>query len=215
MKGLEEIHSEMVADYISNTYKEAIGRLFRQRESGATILSNGSKLISSVEIEQVLTMLHHDYSDLGMTINVHKNKLHTFLKWINPFNSTIIYPVFKMAYKGTSGGTHLEGKIEMFSYNRIVDVEEHEKECVKLLIIFDILHEIRHAYQRVHKKTEYEKSHEDYIPEGNGYASQWIERDANKFAQRMMNNNKEKINEVLGIDFGWHCSWGRFTVDFL
>lgn len=214
MKGLEEIHSEMVVDYIGNTYKEAIESLLGQRESGATILNNSSKLISKEEIEQVLILLHRDYSDLGMRINVHKNKLHTFLKLINPFNRMIIYPIFKMAYKGTSGGTHLDGKIEMFSYNRKVDIHAHEKECLKLFIVFDILHEVRHAYQRIHKKREYEQSHEDYIHEGNGYGSQWIERDANQFAQRMMNNNKERISEILGIDFEWYSTWGKLTVNF-
>lgn len=49
---------------------------------------------------------------------------------------------------------------------------------------------------------------DNYVSE-KGYHSQWIERDANSFSQRVMNNNKDSINKILNIDFEWSITWQK------
>ncbi|WP_303984218.1 DUF3920 family protein [Niallia circulans] len=183
----------------------------RRRLKGRTIIKNKSNLISKNELEIILKLLHEDYHDLGMKITIYKNKLQVIMTWLNVFDSSFEFPILKGILNGKLGGNHRDGIISMYPFNHKFESKKFLTYKYQLYLLFGLLHEIRHAYQRAHKKKKYDM---EYIGAGNkGYSSQWCERDANAFAQRFMNNNKKEINKILGItDIDWDCLWGRFTI---
>lgn len=181
------------------------------REKGETILNNNSNIINGNKLKQILNILHKDYQDLGMTITIYKSKFQVFKTWTNVLDKSFNFKIVKGVLKGKLAGNHGGGIISVFPFNHKFNSNRFLEYKFQLYMLFDLLHEIRHAYQRIHKKKKYEV---EYIDAGNkGYSSQWCERDANAFAQRFMNNNKEEINKILGItDIDWDCLWGRFTI---
>lgn len=211
-----------IDDYFAEMLQKSIlGRLGEFFPDAITleenILTNKSDLITSVEIEKVLDLLHSDYKKLGVAISIHKSRAQTLLKCMNPFTSTEMRKSLLRASKKDSRMLGLYGRkrIVIFPYNHKTGYSgEHESSCWKLMIIETLIHEIRHAYQEKHKTKRYSASNDSYIPSGKGYDSQWTERDANLFAQRMMNKNKQEINRILGIGFDWECIWGSFSVNF-
>jgi len=146
-----------------------------------------------------------------MKITIYKNKLQVIKTGINVFDPSFDFRILKEIVKGKLAGNHRRGVISLFPFNHKFNSDRFLKYKFQLYMLFDLLHEIRHAYQRIHKKKEYEI---EYIYAGNrGYSSQWCERDANAFAQRFMNKHKEQINDILNInDIDWECLWGRFTI---
>lgn len=186
-----------------------IGYLFNTRDSGETVIKCKSKLISKIEVKEILKLLHSDYSDLGMYIEVHNSTYHTFLRMMNPFNRSIDYSTYTGAYNHVYAANHFMGNIDLFSYNHLKT--KSGAIDLKLYIINDLLHEVRHAYQIKHKKDKYNQCHKNYINGGStGYEEQWVERDANAFATRMMNKYHSEINNILGISYNWENTWGYF-----
>lgn len=200
---------EYLVDY-STYYKRYLGII----EPEGIELNNRSKLISDEEIEGILELLHSDYRTLNISIDIHGSRFHTIKKWLNPTNSLERQQVLIEGFKRKIGGFQSGKEIVLFAYLYKYKLRRnYREEYFKLLLIQALLHEIRHAYQMVYMKKKYKKAAKEYINAGHaGYGSQWIERDANSFMQRVMNNNKEKINEILGIDFEWNCIWGSFKV---
>lgn len=189
----------------------ALGYLYNTRDSGETFINCKSKLISKKEVEGILNILHPDYKDLGMTIAIHKNRMQTIIKFINPLYTSINYGTLKGACNRIYAANHSRGRIDMFSYNHEVNKYRNKNISLKLYIINDLLHEVRHAYQLKHKESKYMNCQKNYITGGeNGYSEQWIERDANAFATRIMNKHHDKINEIIGIDHEWENTWGYF-----
>ncbi|MGG0667769.1 hypothetical protein ABE073_04485 [Lederbergia citrisecunda] len=180
------------------------------------LLYNKSKFISDEEINEIIAMLHPHYKEMQMRIYLHKNKFQSILGMLNPFNDSGRRAMLASTIKGVIAGNHRQGEIILFPFNyQFKNVpNEYKLQCYKLLIISNLLHEIRHAYQWTYKKKKYNKLSDSYVPAGReGYHSQWIERDANKFAQRIMNSNKQNISYALGISFDWECIWGAIKVD--
>ncbi|MEI2465121.1 DUF3920 family protein [Niallia taxi] len=183
----------------------------RRRSKGSTIIKNKSSIISKDDLERILKLLHKDYQDLGMKITIYKNKFQVFNKWLNILDRSFNFKTVKGVIKGNLAGNHRGGIISLFPFNYKFNSDRFLDYKFQLYMIFDLLHEIRHAYQRTYKKKNYEVK---YIDAGNrGYSSQWCERDANAFAQRFMNKHKEQINDILKINgIDWECLWGRFTI---
>lgn len=178
------------------------------------MINNKSKLISDAEIRSVLDLLHSDYRELDASIDIHGRRLHTLLQ-MTKLSHLGSHKSLMEGYRGEIGGYQSGNRVVLFShlYGRRTRNEKYRIECFKLLLVGSILHEIRHVWQMVHKKKKYKTAARNYIDaSGDGYDSQWIERDANNFTQRVMNNNKSEINEILGIEFEWDCAWGSFRL---
>ena len=206
-KFMDNVTYELIEENINITFN-----LFdRCRENGVTVLKNNSNIISNQNLKQILNLLHKDYQDLGMKITIYKNKFQVFNKWLNILDHSFNFKIVKGVINGNLAGNHGGGIISLFPFNHKFNSNRFLDYKFQLYMLFDLLHEIRHAYQRIHKKKKYEV---EYIDAGNkGYSSQWCERDANAFAQRFMNKHKEQINDILKINgIDWECLWGRFTI---
>lgn len=190
-------------------YEKSIRKSFGIIEPEGIELNNKSKLITNEEIEDVIKLLHADYQKLNISIDIHGSRFHTLQNWMSPTNSKNMRRVLTEGIKKKAGGFQRGREVVIFSY---IYKQKIKIKGFKLLVIQALIHEIRHVYQMEYMKKKYDKAHENYISSGEGYSTQWIERDANSFSQRMMNKNKEQINEILNIDFDWNCIWGSFNV---
>ncbi|MGG3890259.1 DUF3920 family protein [Metabacillus fastidiosus] len=198
---LEDIYLDIMMETLESIFDRGI------RDKGKTKVINHSKIITKNEIQSILNLLHSDYDNLGAEITIYKNKYQPLLRVLNPCKSGLHYETFKMVFKRIIGGNHFRGIISLFPFNHYFKSDEE----YKLFLTYDILHEIRHAYQRIHKEKKYHVHNQNYIDATkSGYANQWLERDANQFATRMMNKYKNKINEILNVKLEWNCIWGRF-----
>lgn len=209
---LEQSYCDAYKNYLS----KSLERMYGFNSSKDTLIKNKSNLISNAEFEKILDLLHPDYKKLGATINIHGNKFHTLLEWLRVTNNSERRKMLLEGAKKEIGGFQNNSEIMIFSYLYKSKVRKLKNGlgCFKLLVISAFLHEIRHMYQMRYMNKKYKDAVEKYISSGNkGYENQWVERDANAFTQRMMNNNKKKINEILGIEFDWNCIWGSFQVE--
>lgn len=115
---------------------------------------------------------------------------------------------FKQHYSGNIAGCHDDGEVFVFVDNYIKLLKD-DTERIKLNAAFILFHEIRHAYQCTYK----ERLLMNYATMGDlGYHSHRAERDANHFAERMMNKHKQQINEIMNISSDWECEWGYFYI---
>lgn len=205
--------SEFVKWNFDKQKNYVLGYVYNTRDEGKTQITCKSNLIGYAEVREILSLLNYQYDDLGMAVNIHRSRYYTLLKWLDPFYTSINCDTFKGAYNCVFAANHSSGRIDLFSYNHKSSNKKYENERIRLNIAYDLIHEVRHAYQRLHKEKKYNNNQRNYIQGGeSGYSAQWIERDANAFAQRMMNNNKKKINEILGIELNWDCTWGSFSI---
>lgn len=181
------------------------------RSNGPTWVRNISAVVKDDQIHALLGLLHKDYRDLGMTISVYGSLDDV----ISDRNGTMERYMHKTnlegVFSGEYGGYHQEGFIFLYPFNHQVRNSKLEDGVRKLFFVFDLMHEVRHAYQRIYFSSRRKK---EYVEAGNaGYHSQWVERDANKFAQRFMEKYKEYIDAILGIPFVWRCCWGAFYIE--
>ena len=184
--------------------------LHLQRKLAKTTLRNHTDMISDFQLKQILRLLHDDYQYLGMTISIYDAPDQVKADREKHGQTYIDEWCYKDALNGTLGGYHKLGKIALFPFNHTVRNPAYRKGLMQLFSIQDLFHEIRHAYQRIHMKKQYNAP---YITTGTaGYRSQWIERDANRFAYRMMEKHRSSLNAILGIDFTWNSCWGRFYI---
>ncbi|WP_137743359.1 DUF3920 family protein [Robertmurraya siralis] len=198
----EETYRTEMFNHLDEVFNSGI------RENGNTKLRNKSDILTDNQIQIIIDLLHEDYHDLGMTITIYRNRIQLYKDWLNPIKFYISKHDMKLSIKGDISGNHLEGIISIFPFNYNKKLSNYDKQ---LGVIYSLLHEIRHAYQRIHKKHKYYDNKRKYITANkNGYHSQWVEKDANKFATRFMNRYKDKINGILNQDVNWYCIWGNF-----
>lgn len=175
-----------------------------------TILRNHSDIMSDFQIKQLLNLLYEDYKYLGMTISIYDQPTQVIEDRKQHGHKYIDEWCYEDSLNGTLGGYHKLGNIVLFPFNHSVKNKKYEKGLMQLFLLQDLFHEIRHAFQRVHMRKQYNAPY--ITTDKNGYRSQWIERDANMFAQRMLEKNRDSINTILGIDFDWKSCWGRFYI---
>ena len=175
-----------------------------------TTLRNQTEILSDLQLKQILRLLHKNYNNLGMTISIYETADQVKADRSKYGQLYLDDWCYQDALNGTLGGYHKLGTIALFPFNHTVKNPAYRKGLMQLFLIQDLFHEIRHAYQRIHMKKQYNTP---YITTGtNGYRSQWIERDANRFAYRMMEKHRSTLNTILGIDFTWNSCWGRFYI---
>jgi hypothetical protein len=163
------------------------------------------KLITYEESDKLIKLLHKDYQeDVNITLmHSNLNVLFTMLRPKHLKNIDLMCILNYIRYNTL--GLQAENSIYLFLHNFKNLDERASIQELRLLAAKTLFHEIRHIYQQRYKAH---KIVDDYIFElGNGYLSQWDERDANHFAFRMMNKHKEDINTILNIDFEWDIIW--------
>jgi hypothetical protein len=191
---------------IANLYNYISEELLRDK---LIIKNKAKKIISTEEIEKCIDLLHEDYKTLNPTIRVFKNKIAMIPELLKIKSECFDDYKYIM-----SGNTHAQynsnsNLIDIFIFNHLKRYKnkEERRKYLKLYIIFNLYHELRHSYQDKYKNFKFEKERKHYISYGNGYKSQWIERDANRFAVRMMEKHRENINEILGVTWDWNITW--------
>lgn len=180
-------------------------------------IKNKSKLISKQEIHEVVSILNQRYQEFDLPIFIHGSRFGILLHALRTKEKNSKQALF-MGMREKIGGYQSPKEIVIFSNTYKNEAKEYvqktQKGIFKLFVVETIFHELRHVYQMRHMKRKYDKASEDYRETNEeGYHSQWIERDACGFAQRMMNNNKKEINRILDISFEWDCTWGNFTIN--
>lgn len=160
---------------------------------------NDPKYISKKELINCLSLLDQKYHNLGLKIIFYKNSSHLLLSsLINKENKFIFY--LKTVILGSIYASYRisDNTIRIYGYKRKAIYEDN---YLKLRLLFDILHEIRHAYQRYYAPQKFKKDITHYLSsEQKGYSKQWVEKDANRFAKVMLYVYKQQIANILNIE---------------
>lgn len=153
-------------------------------------------LLKQNKIYKCIDLLHNDYKIMNTKIYVYNSKLSLFLHFLLNTKSKLGFKDIKMVYGGKCCGLHCENTIYLFTFNR----KNINKDISKLSIIYDLYHELRHAYQYKYKAKKFNKYMQNYVNcMEHGYHDQWIERDANAFSRRMFKKYKNELNNILNI----------------
>lgn len=153
--------------------------------------------VTKEEIYECMKLLHEDYHDANIIIF---NNFWECLKWhvLNNFDIEQI----KKVYKGrTVGCYNVDLKyIHIYMFN-----DKTEERYRKINIIHTLMHELRHYYQYNFQESKWRKGNNKvtYMLGDYRYKSAPVERDANKFAARMMIKHKEKLSNILNIYPSW------------
>lgn len=148
-----------------------------------------SRKIKKKEVAEFINLLPDRYKNLDVRIELYGSRLHLILSQF--FNK-------RSKHKDACGDF-----FESHNLIRCFLYKFSKNKYFKINIFGALLHEIRHKYQSVYFTEKYYKDQLDYIPSGENYLNQWIEKDAYRFARRVMNLYKDKINEIIGFDEDW------------
>ena len=134
------------------------------------------KLFSQIEF-----IIHEKTDDTKFDITLSYNTVYDAL---NPLNQLL--GNFSC---NDDKGYYDDFKIHLFKYNCRSNFEATR----------NIIHEIRHAYQfkYMSNKVKFKKSLTNYSGSGDSYWNNWLEVDANRYADNFMKRNglKEEVNE--------------------
>jgi hypothetical protein len=170
---------------------------------------NECNIITTEEINQCLNrVLNKKYFDINITIKLYKN-YESLLKDYKNNPHTFLSGEIELDSEYKEGFPKEEEFTKLGEYNCINDIKiypfnifEWNKKDLKNKIIHTILHEIRHAFQRKYYTIKFNKNIKNYIKANNDYNSyknQWVEIDANKFADFIFNKKKDIIYKALNI----------------
>ena len=155
------------------------------------------KVISQKEIDQCINLLHSDYH--GCPVYVF-HSFRDYLKW--SFKERLFdLPQLKKAWKGKTAGSYdvVENFIQIYIFNH-----ESSDRYIKQSVIHTLYHELRHYYQFTYKSKKWNSKNVVSYKWGDPkYSESDIEKDADKFAGRMLERNKEKISEILNVYTDW------------
>lgn len=162
---------------------------------------NKSRHLSKNQVNEIISLLHPDYQKLKVKIKFIHHKWNLKLCMFNPIPSVTIY-----ANENSDCIAEYNSNVGCILI-RDYKQQYKEKHLRQLHTIDSLFHELRHAWQYEHKYYKFMKDDENYIGGGNpGYRTQWIEKDAYRFACRMLNKHRDEINKILGIDWKWTAS---------
>ncbi|MGD6876904.1 DUF3920 family protein [Bacillus infantis] len=151
------------------------------------------------ELYECLDLLHEDYKG-KCDIHIFYSKLE-LLKWsiVNRFTD---FARFKIVLKGISLGCYFsESKmIHIYLFNHKFN-QRYLKQCV----LHTLLHELRHCYQHT-KNTKYWGMKHTYKVTDDEYSEVPIEKDANKFAKRMLIKHEDEFSRILNVYPDWEVS---------
>lgn len=155
------------------------------------------QIITQDEVNECIKLLHKDYREAKILVF---NAFFEYLKW------SLSYKTFdprqiKKVYKGITVGSY---NVDLKHVHVYVFNHKSEEKYLKTNIIHTLFHELRHYYQYNFKEYKWKRGRNVTYELGDyRYMSAPIERDANKFAARMMTRYKEKISSILNVYPDW------------
>ena len=157
-------------------------------------------MISREEVDDCIGLLHPNYID--------QCPIYIF----NSFREHLVWSVRKMdidiiqlikAFRGKTTGMYNSKKkyIHMYAFN----FKSIDKRYIKLCIIHTLYHELRHCFQFNHKINKWKGrlANNQFSIDDPNYRQAPIEKDANKFAARMMRKHSEEISRILNVYPDW------------
>jgi Zn-dependent peptidase ImmA (M78 family) len=159
------------------------------------------KKITEDEIRQCMALLHEDYKDPKCKINF-MFTLWDFIKW-NIKNSKFCFKDTIEARRGDAGAVYHMDLEEINVY--LFNYKQNER-FYKITMIFRTFHELRHHYQNKYKNHLLTKEVR-YVLSDYRYDSSPSERDANRFASRMMMKNRKEISDILNVFPDWDITY--------
>jgi len=166
-----------------------------------------STIVTIAEVEKCIALLEKDYTDLDVVIEIHtKKSIEREKTSSKPDLSKGEYITILRGSTKTGVYVHTLKKIKSFPFNykyNKSEYNEHElpfNDLIRYNIIFNLFHELRHAWQYQNNKSEYLKSKsEDPALDLMAYYSSPFEEDADKFEIEQRNKHAKAINEILKI----------------
>lgn len=156
-----------------------------------------SKVITREEINECIKILHKDYHDAEILVF---DRFLDYLKWSlshEYFNFNNIKEVYKKLTLGNYNSK--TNKIHIYIFNN-----KSEDRYIKASVINTLFHELRHYYQFNFKGSKWGNGNNlTYALDDYRYRSSPIERDADKFAARMMIKHKDSISDALNVYPDW------------
>lgn len=164
------------------------------------ILIDNKTNIDTAKINKAISLLPKEYSDLDVEIRIYG----TLISWLRVIiNRKIpsigfldLFKIYCLKMCGAYSGPETN-KIEIYLFN----IKENKIQN----LIFDLYHEIHHKYQSVYMKEFYDNEYVNYkipthINDMDGYFENRLELDANNFALKFYNDNKETIDKTFGLE---------------
>lgn len=109
---LNAIFSEHYKCFIEESLRISLGH---ERISERKI-KNSCKWITKKEVEDIISLLHVDYQNLNVIINIHGNKFTTRRKILSPFTTKSNRDTLREGLNGDISGFQRKNSITVFSY---------------------------------------------------------------------------------------------------
>lgn len=164
------------------------------------ITINNSSHIDNEKLEKIIALLPKEYTELDVEIRIYGTLLSLLRIIINRKIPSIGFSDFIKIYwlKMLGAYTGPEANIiEIYLFN----IKENRIQN----LIFDLVHELQHKYQSVYFKELYDNEYANYkipknIKDMDAYFENNLEVDANNFALKFYNDNKEIIDKTFGLE---------------
>lgn len=165
-----------------------------------SISINNKSNIDNEKIEKIIALLPKEYTNLDVEIRIYGTLL-SLLKIIK--NRKIpsvgfldLFKIYLLKMCGVYSGPDTN-IIEIYLFN----IKENKIQN----LVFDLYHELHHKYQSVYMKEFYDNEYVNYkIPKNindmDAYFINKLEVDANNFALKFYDDNKETIDKTFELD---------------
>lgn len=187
-----------------------------------------SHLLSEADIRSVLGLLDEDYRDLDYSVYVFKS-VESALSGMDEFLSSLSKEdriEYMVDLEESMGLCDMhDGKVFIIEENllsmcsearlsrldnRHVDVLKDIEDPISTLrlhMVYTLLHELRHAWQSEYRGDMFEDW--DSVARSDAYMATLPERDADRFASRMMNRLKSDLKGQFKVsaDYDWVYGW--------
>ena len=163
------------------------------------------RFINEDELDECLKLLDPKYHNLNIKIKFYYNRLHVFVDYLRgEYNKEDFKLVMKSEGTCACYRPYINQGINILVYsfnrNKYYQFWNNEIKYKKIQVMYDIYHEIRHAYQHQFAPKKFNEERIAYISSGEGYSEQWIERDANRFSRAMMGRHKDSISKIVNLE---------------
>lgn len=164
------------------------------------ILLDNKTNIDTPKINKTISLLPKEYTDMDVEIRIYGTLISLLRVIINRKIPSIgfldLFKIYCLKMCGAYSGPETN-KIEIYLFN----IKENKIQN----LIFDLYHELHHKYQSVYMKEFYDNEYADYkmpksISDMDSYFENRLELDANNFALKFYNDNKETIDMTFGLE---------------
>lgn len=173
-----------------------------------------SDLFTQKEIERAIATLDEETKNLDVEIYVFNDKEHA-KRFTKPYLSSESFALLDnhnnylgtLAFLKNEEHVCIDLKIFIYEFNLKISYPYEQPALTKLEFFHTLFHELRHAYQHTFFKNFMIQADKHYIQNISlpDYKEQWIEQDANYYAWRIIQGNKEFFNELVDYH-NWHTN---------